>query len=127
MFASILAVVSAFNLVCAGNAWHAKGVIAPKEREHLFRHVYRVDLVTKRYCRGDCEATREIAQITDTLLIFEKEERSALDDTIVYANRESGRYFDRRRMYVPPDNVWVDIEDGTCHRAPFTGFPVRRF
>jgi len=51
---------------------------------------------------------------------------SDLYDTLIYVDRESGKYFDRERRPAAK-SLLVDMAEGTCERAPFTGFPARKF
>lgn len=127
MITTVAAVAAAFNLVCHGTAYHSSHLLGPKENEHQFEIIYHVDLGAGRYCAGPCTVTSPIKQITDTMIVFEMEERGKLDDTLVYADRESGRYFDRVRHFTSPDFLLVDMAEGQCERAPFTGLPAKKF
>ena len=121
------AMTATFNLVCSGTAWHSSELLGPKENERTFEFVYRVDLASRRYCVGACTSTAPINKITDTQIIFDLEERAELDDTLRYVSRETGKYWDRERHFLPPKSLLVDMAEGTCERAPFTGFPARKF
>ena len=117
---------STFNLACSGAAYHVDKLLGPQKDVHQFEVVYRLDLATERYCQSACTVTSKIAEVTDTLIIFEKEQTDEIDDVVVYANRESGRYVNRRRWYDGKD-MEVDLAEGSCHRIPFSGFPKRQF
>ena len=123
----LAALASAFNLECSGTAYHVDKLMGPQTNVHPFTITYRVDLTTNRYCQNACTVTAELAKVTATMIIFEMEERDKLDDTIVDVNRESGKYLDRRRFFIPPDTLSIDMANGECRRAPFTGFPLRKF
>jgi hypothetical protein len=124
----IAVAATAFNLVCTGTAYHSDGILGAPQNVHPFEFEYRVDLSTQRYCRGACTTTAEISSITDTKIIFEAEEKGP-PEVIVYANRENGKYFSRKRLFAGAtiDDIKIDLAEGTCRREPFTGFPVRKF
>lgn len=126
-FAAATALASAFNLICSGTAWHSSGLLEPRENVRQFEYIYHVDLAAGRYCAGPCTTTSQIKQVTENLIIFDMEERDKLDDTLVYVNRENGKYWDRVRRFLPPSSVLVDMAEGSCERAPFTGFPATKF
>ena len=123
---TVAAVSSAFNLECTGTAYHANSLFAPQTNVHQFDIVYRVDLTKKRFCRNACTITTELPKITDTMIVFESEQKDSIDDVLVYADRETGKYFDRRRWFDGKD-MQIDLGEGKCERKPFTGFPARLF
>lgn len=124
---AIASLASSFNLECSGNAYQTMDLLGPKQNERQFEIEYRVDLAKGRYCRNACITTFALTKVTETQIIFEMEERNALDDTIVFVNRENGKYYDRDRRFLPPNKVIVNIEEGSCKSTPFTGFPDRKF
>lgn len=117
---------SAFNLICSGTSYHVDRITAPHRNIHAFEITYRVDLTRKRYCEGQCSSTRNLSSVSETMIVFLQEQQSRVDDTIIYAKRETGQYFNRRRWDDGRD-MQVDLAEGTCRRAPFTGFPALKF
>jgi hypothetical protein len=101
-----VALASTFNLICSGTAWHSSELLGPKVNERQFKYVYHVDLTAGRYCVGACTTTAAINKITDTMIIFDMQERSELDDTLIYVDRESGKYWDRQRRFIPQSPYW---------------------
>ena len=126
-FLLVAALASTFNLNCTGTAYHSSGVMGAKEGEHSFQVTYRVDLASGRYCQNACTTTSALAKVTDNLLVFQLEQKNEIDDTLVYANRENGSYYNRVRVFQPPTTYSIDMAAGSCLRAPFTGFPQRQF
>lgn len=127
MMAAAAATALAFNLICSGQAWDSYKILAPAENKRAFEITYHVDLSTKRYCSGKCTVTAPIKEVTPTQIVFELEERGTMDDTLTYVSRESGRYFDRTRRYISGDTVMVNVAEGECQIAPFTGLPTPKF
>jgi hypothetical protein len=119
--------VAAFNLVCTGTG--VTGLFQPgsvqiqQKKEEPFTAILRVDLDSKRWCSGECETTQPIFSVEPTRIIFRKDSDSDLQaDTITFANRESGYYFDRNRV-----GQFLSMNIGSCEKAPFSGFPERKF
>ena len=110
---------AAFNLVCTGTHVQTKnGAVVPDTQ---FTHAFRVDLDRRRYCREDCKQTHPIYQVTDTKIVFTRlEQDSILIEVSV--SRESGFY--NAISNSPTGSGW---SQGTCTKAPFTGFPERKF
>jgi len=124
----IAATAMAFNLICSGQtSWSSKIAFAPPDSVGTFEIVYRVDLSSGRYCVNKCTSTRPIHEVTTTRIIFELEERGTLDDTLTFVSRENGRYTDRTRRYISGDTVMINLSQGECRSAPFTGFPALKF
>ena len=119
---TLVTVIAAFNLVCAGTEYSGpvnevkKSVPSKKQ----FSTVYRVDLVSSRWCKGECKETKPLYSVSDTHITFERTERPlAIFETV---NRESGSYTSIWRS-----NEYVASLVGTCTREDFTGFPERKF
>lgn len=113
--------VMAFNLICSGTSTRFN----PDEGEIRtnFTLVIRVDLESSRWCHSDCEETIPIANVTATTIQFQDFRSGDLPITISQSvNRESGNY----QMVLRAVDGGV-VRSGRCERAPFTGFPARRF
>lgn len=117
--AAMMATAAVFNLVCSGTHNQIeKGKALP---DKPFIHTYRVDLGSGRYCLADCKQTQPIYQVTDTQIQFVRLERDGIL-VDVSVSRESGFY--NSISNAPSGSGW---SQGTCTRAPFTGFPLRKF
>lgn len=124
MIALALQGAAAFNLICTGTYTSGELLARPEETRQV-QVTLRVDLARGRWCGGTCETTAPIHRVTDTQITFRYEDNRRLDtDTITTVNRESGEYFDRERFL---SFNRYSMTMGTCERAPFTGFPARRF
>lgn len=125
MIALALQGAAAFNLVCTGT--HTWGEMFKKPLvENRVQVTYRVDLDRGRWCSGKCETTAPLYGVTDTQIIFRlSEDKDAGADSITRVSRESGEYFNRDRWLLGDGLVSMTI--GACERAPFTGFPAKRF
>jgi hypothetical protein len=116
---TLFAVAAAFNLVCTGT--HVQTKNSSVVPDAPFSHTYRVDLNNGRYCLATCEQTHPIFQTTDTKIIFTRlEQDSILIEVSV--SRETGFY--NAISNSPSGSGW---SQGTCTKAPFTGFPARKF
>lgn len=121
-----LQVAATFNLICTGTSTHGKlfDFKAAKANERPFKKELRVDLVRMRWCLGECTTTTPIVSVSDTKIVFEAEDDGGFD-TVHMVNRESGTYGYRMRdMNI---GYLMMMETGSCERAPFTGFPHRKF
>lgn len=125
MIAIALQAVAAFNLVCSGTHVTATLVDNPHgladRREASATWTYRVDLVANRWCRDACETTQNILRVTDTMIYFRRMDEHPFR-IFTYVSRETGEILDQ-------DNAadQVSVWRGRCERAPFSGFPARRF
>jgi hypothetical protein len=124
MLALALQAVAAFNLFCTGTEVHNPDLRTRTSSQRPFTEVIRVDLEARRWCSGDCRETFPIAQITNTQIVFASNtsDRAATDWVNVRVHRESGTYLSEMLL-----SDRISIRNGTCQRAPFTGFPRRRF
>jgi hypothetical protein len=120
-------VAARFNLVCSGTLMSGKLGQWGMDSQRPFSQTYRVDLAHKRWCTEECRTTSSIVEITPQKILFEREERGELNDTITFVNRENGAYESRLRSGLIGSEVFVVVMQGTCKRAPFTGFPAQRF
>jgi hypothetical protein len=114
-----------FNLVCTGtdSTWTRQGLGMKDKTEKPFAITYRVDLGSKRFCSGDCTLTKALVEVAETTITFEKDETPAiLADTVAMVQRETGRYIYRARF-----GDFINLREATCERAPFSGFPTRKF
>lgn len=111
-----------FNLVCDGESYSVKSMLAPRENVRSFSWTYRVDLRAGQWCTEECVAPRPIIEVTDNAIVFEKENRGTLNDTITLAYRHTGVLFSRFRL-----GEFASVAEANCRKVPFTGFPARRF
>lgn len=128
MLALALQAAMAFNLVCTGTYYlgEMRGLGLPEDRQP-FRAIIRVDLRSQRWCIDDCQTTSRLLRVSDTLIVFHASEDSA-GDNVMTANRENGAFLDRMRLNAQGSaSAFISMRTGTCERAPFTGFPQRRF
>lgn len=113
------ATASAFNLSCVGTEYAGDGPGAGKDG---VQRTYRVDLVSERYCSGDCTSTYPIAKIEQMTIYLARDAADATISNWVSINREDGQIISRFKM---ADTVFSYI--GRCFPAPFAGFPTRKF
>ena len=73
-------------------------LLSVPENVHEFTRVYRVDLNQHRWCVGARSATSPLPKVTDTLIVFQLEEHGQMNDTVAFANRESGKFIYRVRL-----------------------------
>ncbi|WP_313536473.1 hypothetical protein [Sphingomonas sp.] len=119
-----LQAVAAFNLVCTGNSVSGRiDDFKTFEAKSPFKREIRVDLERMRWCDDECTATRPIKSFTETGIVFDLKEEAGLE-TWHMVNRESGSYILRVRG---SEINYVRMDTGSCERAPFTGFPTRKF
>jgi hypothetical protein len=117
---------SAFNLICTGmddrqDKAPALGGHQPVPSTNApFREVYRVDLHQRRWCAGECRTTRGLYSVTPDTITFEFERTPPYSHAFV--SRETGKYVRQAYFGTVESFRW-----GSCKRAPFTGFPMRRF
>ena len=118
------AALAAFNLVCTGTTTVGSVTNGPsREGQSSFALVYRIDLVSKRWCVGKCDSTNPIFSIDDTTIILDYRQNDAkTSEKIIGLGREDGSltYADRE------DDIMITGQ-GKCERAPFAGFPAKKF
>ncbi|UZK70776.1 hypothetical protein OKW76_07070 [Sphingomonas sp. S1-29] len=121
----ILQAALAFNLICSGTL--TEGLMG-KERPVSIE--FRVDLKLKRYCAQACPETFDIAAFDDRMILFVNSDNEG-EKLIRYVNRESGKYYAERtyrlRNATKPTDPIKDVSKLECKRAPFSGFPARKF
>lgn len=116
----------AFNLVCTGSS-----VTTESGRLQLgprpMSIVYRIDLDANRFCSHSCESTRPIGSVTYGDIVLQ-DEIARVGGEVIYrkVSRESGSYYGSLETKVGR-KVKSVIMVATCERAPFSGFPVRKF
>ena len=118
-----------FNLVCTGEQSHVLKIFGPRQGVSQIQTTYRVDLAKNRFCKDSCDQTQELAKVSETRIIFELEEapnKEDWNDYIEFVNRENGDWRSRRRVSLGAETSVFFVE-GTCARAPFTGFPSLKF
>jgi len=121
---AVLAVAAAFNLVCSGTTYIGAGMDAlKKENQSAYAATFRIDLDAERWCAGDCKTTEHIYAIglTKIMLKLERDEKIP-SESFISLNREDGSVLDRSKV---ADFMIMHI--GKCERAPFSGFPIRKF
>jgi hypothetical protein len=118
----LAAAVAAFNLICTGTTTSGELLDLGKPKTPV-TVILRVDLGANRWCSGDCKSTAEIKEVRENSIIFRMGEDDNGDD-FFYVNRETGELFDRTRSFTLK---WITLTQGNCEKAPFTGFPVRKF
>lgn len=120
--AAFTTAVAAFNLICTGTFTSGK-ILEIGQPESAVKLVLRIDLDSNRWCFGDCRSTAVIKQVADTSIIFRMAKDDDGDD-LFSVNRETGDFIDRTRNFAIN---WITMTRGNCEKAPFTGFPVRKF
>jgi hypothetical protein len=116
----------AFNLVCTGSSVsvHGGGIHGQLRPMSV---VFRIDLDANRFCSDACAETQPIASVTYGDVVLQDETDRVSGEAIYRTvRRESGRYYADRRTGVGRKLKRV-LMVGDCERAPFTGFPVRKF
>jgi hypothetical protein len=120
-FPARAAQVTRFDLVCKGAY---KVLSSPAENKTEARR-YSIDVAAKRWCRTDeCRQALPIQTVTAdqiTLRITEPEASIEQRHTI---SRVTGAYYER--VYAKFLGH-TSISEGTCERAPFSGFPTAKF
>ena len=119
--AGIIAAAAAFNLICSGTQMTNTGQPGSVEQEP-FTVVYRIDLEERRWCIAGCTETQLLQSVGETEIVFKRRETQTGDFFDMSVNRESGDYVSLIKF--GSRNV---IRTGNCKRAPFTGFPSRKF
>jgi hypothetical protein len=118
----LAAAALAFNLICTGTTTTGELMDFDKPKTPV-TVVLRVDLEKNRWCSGDCKSTAAIKELRETSIIFRMGEDDNGDD-FFYVNRETGELLDRTRSFALK---WITLTQGQCEKAPFTGFPARKF
>ncbi len=125
MLGSAAVVASAFNLLCIGTMYTRDPndpYNGPSTRD--VTNTYRIDLVKKRWCVGDCTTTLPIVKIEATTIILQ-EITTPVDTVQAFSltiSRETGILFSTLRL--------SGIEIRTvqrCEVGPFGGFPPPKF
>ena len=75
---------------------------------------YRIDLVVKRWCEGECRAVKSLADVQSSFITLEGQQNSEFWHAI---DREKGE-----------DQIFSSLgvtkhTTGSCIRKPFSGFP----
>jgi hypothetical protein len=120
-----LAAAVAFNLVCTGTSFIGTGLDAlKKENQSSYTETFRIDLDSERWCSGKCETTDPIYRVSRTKIVlkFEQDEKIG-SESFILLNREDGSILDRTKV----SGAFMFMNTGKCERAPFSGFPARRF
>lgn len=125
MIALALQVAAAFNLVCTGT--YRTGPIAISTLDlpgTPFTTVYRIDLSRGRFCTNECPSTSALARVTETeITLYDVHtDPGTANGTTTNINRETGAY-----MSTSIFGDSMSVFTAQCERAPFTGFPTRRF
>lgn len=134
MLALLLAaqVASAFNMDCVGRAQviEVTGPLQAKTTSDVAYSVtYRVDLETGKWCAGPCEMTFPLKSVTESYITFSAHDTSSgalIIDDETNVQRETGAYIARTR-FGTVELMTVTLIKAACNRAPFTGFPAKKF
>jgi len=108
-----------FDLICKGREKTSTfGKWSPAESR------YRVDLVSKTWCRGDCSKTDAIQSIDPSRITFTNtvEPDSGAGTTLHWIDRTTGKWTDVRYS-----SLVAFRTEGICEAAPFSGFPAQKF
>lgn len=111
-----------YDLVCKGTEQKKTGVAATPWKE-----TFRIDLATKRWCRGACTSAGPISSITPDEIVIMDTRRPGTGpaDAALWFSRTSGKV----REYV--EAGWsgssFDIANGTCVRDLYSGMPGQKF
>ena len=119
---------NAFDLVCTGQTTLSDVVgfsSTPYGLPGKFEHRFRIDLSSRRWCDGDCQATHEINEVSDTMIVFEQSKSDAVGHGAA-VSRETGTYIDRTRIFGPKVTE-IFLTQASCVRADFSGFPKKLF
>jgi hypothetical protein len=116
----------AFNLACTGSSVSVHGGRIHGELRPM-SVVFRIDLDANRFCSDVCAETQPIASVTYGDIVLQ-DEIEKVSGEVIYrtVSRESGRYYAQRKTGVGRKLKRV-VMVGNCERAPFTGFPERKF
>ena len=116
-----LAAVAAFNLVCSGTTFIGD---IKKENQSAYSETFRIDLDERRWCAGTCETTNQVFSVSTTEIILKLEQDKETGyESFISLNRENGSILDRNKI----NYQLIYMHTGKCERAPFTGFPARKF
>lgn len=109
-----------FDLNCTGllKGFEGKGLMRLHQPDKPVTQHYRVDLASNHWCVGDKCAVQPFAEIRSDLLSFERRDASFIGDAMLLntVDRTTGKW----TVIAEPAHVRIE---GTCERAPFTGFP----
>ncbi|WP_076073100.1 hypothetical protein [Sphingomonas montana] len=118
----IAASANQFDLVCKGKEQKKTGVPASAWNER-----FRLDLDTKRWCRGTCKTPAAIDTVTaDEIRISDS--RAAIGgpaDVQLSFARTSGKVSESIMMGWSGSGA--SLAEGSCRREFFSGFPTQRF
>ncbi len=122
---------AAFDLVCSGQSTMSDVdgfSIKPFGASSPFVQRFRIDLASRRWCEGECQVTKSLSEVTDTVIIFEQSQsKTGGFDHGRGVSRESGRYIDRTKISNDKDNGTIIMVEASCVRYPFSGFPKKLF
>ncbi|CAN5361128.1 hypothetical protein BH10PSE14_BH10PSE14_28990 [soil metagenome] len=117
--ALLLATIAAFDLICVGTSTQTKNGV--EQRPAPLESRLRIDLDADRWCGGPCDETAHFEKIEERKLTFFDQNIGSFVNTLTI-NRESGAYFFYRLS-----GRDAEIATAHCERAPFSGFPARKF
>lgn len=118
----VMAIAATFNLVCTGNETTGRmSSNRATDEKTSFTEVYRVDLLNNRWCSDVCRDTKAIKLVDDTHINLQSGSYAGVESFLTIS-RETGDYF-----YMFRTNSAFRTRSGSCERAPFTGFPERKF
>lgn len=121
------AVAQTFNLSCAGTMETIdfnSGI-----RTAPYSTIYRINLDTKQWCEGECQALYDIAEAAPGYLALSRQDVDGVTETKTVSNtidRQTGRHINYYSTADPRQRLsrYTMSAKGQCERQPFTGFPA---
>lgn len=120
MSPAALALVAAFNLICAVGETTSSSVGGGSATDRDVKIVFRVDLNSKRWCTGECLVVRPIASFTDKHINFAYAEDETVP-ALLSVQMERDPWILNSTSQTA-DRIVVRL--GLCQQAAFTGFPA---
>jgi hypothetical protein len=112
------------NLTCAGKEVYS---LDGKEVWSDFQETYRVDYDANRWCKGFCEETSPIYNITDEFLFLKYDTEDRNVDKL-FMNRITGKLVISSEKDHGSGKLVRITATGECAVEPFTGLkPIKKF
>ena len=115
-----------FNLVCSGTSSESHRD-QRDDRVNPRVVAFRVDMTRQRWCMEDCQTLIPTAKVTDSFITFGdnvNHEKRVL--TQVFRNTGAMASCVGGKLMDAPGTYRIGFS-GNCKKAPFSGFPRRRF
>lgn len=117
----LLAVATAFNMVCAGTVADDRNIQRPGDPQPgPYETVYRIDLDRGQWCDGDCTVLHDGILVVPPRLILHPGHQSDIHGISI--NRATGEHRGPRYTAMITDPGGPQRR-GQCREAEFTGFP----